>query len=68
MKALTNESWVAAVAPVLPEGMPVDHPALDPLWDVMNDAHLPILHHSFTFEPPYFPGYRDMWGQIPTDS
>ena len=35
--------------------MPVDHPDLDPLWDVMNDTHLPILHHSFTFEAPYFP-------------
>ena len=64
IKSLVNEKWVAAVAPILPEGMPVDHPALDPLWEVMNDAHLPILHHSFTFEPPYFPGYRDMWGNV----
>ena len=64
VKSLVNEKWVAAVMPVLPEGMPVDHPALDPLWEVMNDAHLPILHHSFTFEPPYFPGYRDMWGNV----
>ena len=64
VKSLVDEKWVAAVMPVLPEGMPVDHPALDPLWEVMNDAHLPILHHSFTFEPPYFPGYRDMWGNV----
>ena len=64
VKSLLNEKWVVAVAPVLPEGMPVDHPDLDPLWEVMNDAHLPILHHSFTFEPPYFPGYRDMWGNV----
>ena len=64
VKALVNEKWVSAVMPVLPEGMPVDHPAIDPLWEVMNDAHLPILHHSFTFEAPYFPGYRDMWGNV----
>jgi len=64
VKSLVNEKWVSAVMPVLPEGMPVDHPALDPLWEVMNDAHLPILHHSFTFAPPYFPGYRDMWGNV----
>ena len=64
VKALAAESWVVGVSPILPEGMPVDHPALDPLWEVMNDAHLPILHHSFTFEPPYFPGYRDLWGNI----
>ena len=53
VKAVSQEKWVVAVAPVLPEGMPVDHPDLDPLWEVMNDAHLPILHHSFTFEAPY---------------
>jgi len=64
VKSLVNERWVAAVALVLPEGMPVDHPAIDPLWEVMNDAHLPLLHHSFTFEPPYFPGYRDIWGNV----
>ena len=64
IKSLVNDSWVSAVMPILPEGMPVDHPALDPIWEVMNDAHLPILHHSFTFEPPYFPGYRDMWGNV----
>ena len=64
VKALTNESWVVGVTPILPEGMPVDHPALDPLWEVMNDTHLPLLHHSFTFEAPYFPGYRDLWGNI----
>ena len=64
VKAVSQEKWVVAVAPVLPEGMPVDHPDLDPLWEVMNDAHLPILHHSFTFEAPYFPGYRDIWGNV----
>jgi hypothetical protein len=28
----------------------------------MNDADLPIIHHSFFYEAPYFPGYRDVWG------
>ena len=64
VKAVSEEKWAVAVAPILPEGMPIDHPALDPLFEVMNDQRLPILHHSFTFEPPYFPGYRDMWGNI----
>ena len=59
---LKNEPWVAAVWPLLPEGKPIDHPDLGPLWDVMNDAHLPIFFHSFFYEPPYFPGYRDIWG------
>src|SRR5215831_5927406 len=30
----------------------------------MNDAHLPIFFHSFFYEPPYFPGYRDIWGNV----
>ncbi|HMD65754.1 MAG TPA: hypothetical protein VKG22_03790, partial [Stellaceae bacterium] len=24
--------------------------------------YLPIFFHSFFYEPPYFPGYRDIWG------
>jgi len=62
VRRLRNQSWVAAVWPLLPEGKPVDHPDLAPLWDEMNDAYLPILFHSFFYEPPYFPGYRDIWG------
>jgi predicted TIM-barrel fold metal-dependent hydrolase len=62
VKSYRNESWVTAVWPLLPPDMPIDHPRLDPLWEVMNDAHLPIFFHSFFYEPPYFPGYRDIWG------
>jgi uncharacterized protein len=62
VKRLRNETWVAAVWPLLPEGKPIDHPDLAPLWDEMNDAYLPIVFHSFFYEPPYFPGYRDIWG------
>ncbi|MSQ54150.1 MAG: hypothetical protein EXR31_02165 [Betaproteobacteria bacterium] len=62
VKSLAKERWVSSVWPLLPAGMPIDHPKLDPLWQVMNDAHLPIIFHSFFYEPPYFPGYRDIWG------
>jgi uncharacterized protein len=47
---------------VLPEGLPVDDPDLDPIFAAMNEANLPIVHHSFFYEAPYFPGYRDVWG------
>jgi len=57
-----NEKWVSCVWVVLPEGMPVDDPDLEPIWEAMNEFHLPIMHHSFFYEPPYFPGYRDIWG------
>jgi predicted TIM-barrel fold metal-dependent hydrolase len=62
LKRIGKESWVAAVWPSLPEGMPIDDPDLNPLWEVMNDMHLPFMHHSFFYEPPYFPGARDIWG------
>ena len=64
IKALQNEKWVASVTIVLPQGMPVDDDRLDPIWTAMGDADLPILHHSFFYEPPYFPGYRDIWDNI----
>ena len=57
-----KEDWVSCVWPVLPEGIPADDPDLDPIWAAMNDLDLPIMHHSFFYEPPYFPGYRDIWG------
>jgi predicted TIM-barrel fold metal-dependent hydrolase len=62
VRAMAREPWVGAVWLVLPEGLPIDDPDLNPLWDVMNDANLPLIHHSFFYEPPYFPGYRDIWG------
>lgn len=62
LKKVGKEAWVSAVWPSLPEGMPIDDPDLNPLWEVMNDMHIPFMHHSFFYEPPYFPGYRDIWG------
>ncbi len=64
IKRLAGEKFVASATVVLPEGLPLDDPTLDPIWSAMGDADLPLLHHSFFFEPPYFPGYRDVWGNI----
>lgn len=62
IRELAQEKWVAAVWPVIPEGLPVDDPDLEPIWKAMAEADLPYCHHSFFYEPPYFPGYRDVWG------
>ena len=59
---MAKEKWASAVWVHLPAGTPVDHPKLEPLWAAMNEADLPLIHHSFFMEPPYFPGYRDIWG------
>jgi uncharacterized protein len=64
IRRLADERCVASVTVVLPEGTPIDHPDLHPIWQAMDDNNLPILHHSFFYEPPFFPGYRDIWGHI----
>jgi predicted TIM-barrel fold metal-dependent hydrolase len=61
IKAHAHEDWVAAVWPLLPEGMPIDDPDLEPIWAAADEADLPIMYHAFTIETPYFPGYRDIW-------
>ena len=62
IKKWSNAPWAVAVWVHLKEGLPIDDPSLEPIWDVVNDLDLPYIHHSFFFEPPYFPGYRDIWG------
>ena len=61
IKEHADEDWVAAVWPLLPEGLPVDDPDLEPIWAAADEANLPIMYHGFTIETPYFPGYRDIW-------
>ena len=56
-----NEDWAAAVWPVMPEGLPIDDPDLEPIWAAASELGLPIMYHGFHVEPPYFPGYRDVW-------
>ena len=64
IKRMAEERSVAAVTVVLPQDLPVDDPDLHPIWRAMDEADLPLLHHSFFYEPPYFPGYRDMWDNV----
>ena len=64
IKRWGNEKWAAAVWIHLKEGLPIDHPQIEPIFATMNDLNLPMVHHSFFFEPPYFPGYQDLWGNM----
>src|SRR5262245_3734549 len=61
IKAHAHEDWVAAVWPLLPEGMPIDDPDLEPIGAAADEAELPIRYHAFTVATPYFPVYRDIW-------
>jgi predicted TIM-barrel fold metal-dependent hydrolase len=56
--------WAVAVMQLLAEGLPADHPSLDPIWREAQEYDLPIANHSFTWTPPYYPGYRDLYDNI----
>jgi predicted TIM-barrel fold metal-dependent hydrolase len=56
--------WAVAVQPLLDNDRPVDHPDLEPIWQAAEEHDLAIVHHSFAWSPPYFPGYRDMWDNV----
>ena len=62
IRELAREDWPAAVWPTLPLDLAIDDPDLNPIWEAAQDAGLPIMYHGFTVEPPYYPGYRDIWG------
>jgi predicted TIM-barrel fold metal-dependent hydrolase len=59
-----KSKWAVAVMPLLAENIPVDHPDLEPIWQAAQEHDLPVVHHSLTWNPPYFPGYRDLWDNI----
>jgi predicted TIM-barrel fold metal-dependent hydrolase len=56
-------TWAVAVKPQI-DKIPADHPSLDPIWRAAADHDLPIVHHSSTWNPPYYPGHDDMWDNI----
>jgi len=58
IKTWASASWAAGVYPHLDEGVPIDHPDLEPIWAAANEAGLCVAHHSFT---EGYPGYRDLW-------
>ena len=58
-----KSTWAVAVKPQVYK-IPADHPSLDPIWKAAADHDLPIVHHSSTWNPPYYPGHDDMWDNI----
>jgi uncharacterized protein len=58
IKTWSSAPWAAGIYPHLDEGVPIDHPDLEPIWAAANEAGLCVAHHSFT---EGYPGYRDLW-------
>jgi len=59
-----TSKWAVAVLPLLSLELPADHPSLEPIWKAAQEHDLAIANHSFTWNPPYFPGYQDLWDNI----
>ena len=64
IKQWGTSKWAVAVIPALGPDMPVDHPDLEPIWQAAEEHDLAVVHHSNTWNPPYFPAYRDVWDNI----
>jgi len=64
IKQWGTSKWAVAVIPALGPDMPLDHPDLEPIWQAAEEHDLAIVHHSNTWNPPYFPAYRDVWDNI----
>ena len=64
IRAWGNADWAVAVQPSLGLHTPADHPDLEPIWRAAADHDLPIIHHSSTWNPPYYPGCDDMWDNV----
>ena len=64
IKQWGTSKWAVAVMPLQARDIPIDHPSLEPIWKAAQDHDLAVVHHSLTWNPPYFPGYQDLWDNI----
>ena len=60
IKTWGDAPWAAGVLPYAGPNRGMDHPDLEPIWAAAADKDLAITHHSMTWVPPFFPGYKDM--------
>jgi predicted TIM-barrel fold metal-dependent hydrolase len=64
LKRAAKEPWAMGVFCYAPYGMPLDHPSLEPYWDVAEENDLAFVIHTFTVMPPYAPGGLDNWENL----
>jgi uncharacterized protein len=56
--------WPVALFPITPVGVPLDDPALHPLWAKAIEYDLALLVHPFNLSNPRSPGLADLWDNI----
>jgi predicted TIM-barrel fold metal-dependent hydrolase len=56
-----KQDWPLGVFVIAPAEVPLDHPALEPVWAACQNHDLAVTLHTFTNMPPYAPGGLDTW-------
>jgi uncharacterized protein len=56
-----QEPWAVNMLPLAPPDLPLDDPALDPIWAAAADLDITVTTHTFSWTPPYSPGTSDCW-------
>ncbi|HUF81014.1 MAG TPA: amidohydrolase family protein [Burkholderiales bacterium] len=56
--------WAWGAMLYAPHGVPIDHPAFEPIWSACQDFDLAVALHTFTVMPPYAPGGLDTWDNL----
>jgi predicted TIM-barrel fold metal-dependent hydrolase len=64
MRHWRQAAWAWGVLVYAPAGVPLDHPALEPIYAEAAELDLAILLHTFTVMPPYAPGGEDTWDNL----
>ena len=59
-----KSKWAVAVMPLLAKDSRPTTPTSTRSGGPPQEYDLPIANHSFTWTPPYYPGYRDLWDNI----
>ena len=59
-----QRAWAKGIFVYAPEGEPLDHPKLEPIWAAAAANDLAVLLHTFTSDPPFAPGGRDTWDNL----
>ncbi len=57
-------AWAWGLMVYAPAGMPLDHPALEPIYRAAAEHDLAVVLHTFTVMPPYAPGGQDTWDNL----
>ena len=64
IKQWGRSPWAVGVWPFPGMDRPLDHPDMEPIWRAIEEEGLAVIHHSLAWDPPYFPGYRDLWDNL----